>query len=154
MKGQETWTCRASMDWVYRAVAEELPRRNRYHRWREVRFQRSDDGGATWFEVPARLCLESRLKVPWFTIWPPAFIDDLRVVGGRLEAWYHDPEYEYEKAVLPFGLDRESIWRAVFLPARSCWRLERIRHLDFEGRDQHLRWEDTRHRPVDGPDEP
>jgi hypothetical protein len=131
--------CHVSASQVYKCITEEFSAANRFGQWRRAVVYGSFDAGKTWREVPAKLCLRSRLVAGLFTLWPPESVDEMRVERGLLTLIYHDKEYQYERAVLPFGLDRESVWEATLIAHNMRWRLERVRRLDFDGADAHLR---------------
>lgn len=139
---------RASDSEIYRCVSRDFGTVSDSGRWRGIHVFKSSDGGGTWQELPQKLCLRSLLTSKFLTSWPPEYGDELRVIDGQLVLVYHDREFEYERPILPFGLDRESLWRATYVANRSCWCLKRIRPLDFDGLDRHYRWEDVnRSRP-------
>lgn len=99
-----------------------------------IRIERvAPDGSSRW--LPMRLTWISRLKCAVLTQWPPETLDRLELVNGRVAIEYRDPWYEDEKTILPFDLDKESLWRATFDPTRERWSLTRIRTLDYGGKD-------------------
>jgi hypothetical protein len=127
---------------VYRTTAEELTNCND-GRWWKAHLYRSTDGGRTWSEIPLVLSGRS-LLARLLTHWPPQTIDQVEMSAGELSFLFHDREDTYEKAPLPLRRLDESLWRARSL-TNGRWRVEQIRQLDFEGEDQHFRWEDWEH---------
>lgn len=98
---------------------------------------RSDDGGASWNPVSMRLSLGSRVWNGLFATWPPEKVDELASAGPTsIVVTFRDEWIPFERPILPFGLDQESLWQAQYYPLRQHWRLLRIRTLDYEGSDK------------------
>lgn len=89
-------------------------------------------GEEDWTELSMSLTWWSRIAHSQFATWPPEGIDWISCEHGRLILQFRDRWVPYEKPVLPFGLDRESLWQAVYLHRTRSWSLRRIRHLDYE----------------------
>jgi hypothetical protein len=126
---------------AYMWTAEDLPEIGRSGEWSRARLYRSRDGGDHWDEVPLRLNWRSRLVARICTSWPPESIDDVRVIDQVLSITFHDRESEWERSPLPFRLGEESLWEASYDSDKACWNLRRLRRLDFDGQDRHLRSE-------------
>jgi hypothetical protein len=77
-----------------------------------------------------------RLRSRMMTAWPPETFDRLFVANGSLHLEYRDQWNPYERPVLPFGLDVESLWSAEYLSHERRWKLKRLRRLDYEGKDK------------------
>lgn len=98
---------------------------------------RSSDGAVSWTPVPMRLFLRSRLWNGLFATWPPEDIDELAPMGhSSVAIAFRDEWVPFERPILPFGLDQESLWQGQYDPRRQAWRLLRIRTLDYEGADK------------------
>jgi hypothetical protein len=116
---------------------------------------RSVDNGNTWTLLPLRLDLHTVIR-RWIAksahYWPPTFIDDL-VPGEneKISFTFHDPE-PWEGSS-PSDWDAPSVWRAIYLPPRRRWRLERVRRLDYDGIDAPLRYQDVRWLRTPPPDQ-
>ena len=120
-------------------TAEELPKRGPNGESSRARLYHSVDCGASWREVSLRLDLRSRVVAKFCTSWPPEIIDDVHLEKGTLWITFHDRESEGESSPLPFSLGDESIWKARYVPSRARWRLQRVRRLDYDGKDRHLK---------------
>ena len=95
----------------------------------------STDGGTTWHDLPMTLTWSARIAHGLFVTWPPEKIDRLVCEGDQVVLEFRDPWVPYEKPIMPWGLDRESLWQASYLKRVARWRLKRIRRLDYEGAD-------------------
>ena len=126
---------------VYMFTAEDLPARGPNGQSSRARLYRSTDDGASWHEIPLRLSWRSWPTAKLCTSWPPEAIDAVEVSKRDLTITFHDPESEYERSPLPFGLGDESLWSATYLSNSATWTLARIRRLDYDGKDQHYRLE-------------
>jgi hypothetical protein len=89
-----------------------------------------------WEALPIGLTWLSRVWHSMFTTWPPEHIDSIDCEHGRLSLQYRDTWVPYERPVMPFGLDRESVWKAEYCRRRQAWRLHRLQRLDYEGTDR------------------
>ena len=114
--------------------------------FRRALVSRSVDNGNTWTLLPLRLDLHSVIR-RWVAsmsarYWPPSFIDDL-VAGEheKISFTFHDPD-SWEGSS-PSDWDAPSVWRAIYVPRRRRWRLERVRRLDYEGTDAALVHQDA-----------
>ena len=128
---------------VYMCTATELTKRGPKGESKRALLYRSRDGGTTYSEVPLELSWHSFVAGRLFGTWPPESIDQIEVREGTVTITFHDREDSYERSPLPFRWGDESLWRACQLP-NERWRLERVRHLDYDGADSHLRWEDSK----------
>jgi hypothetical protein len=129
---------------MYRSSIEELPNSRVTGLSMRARLHRSSDAGVTWHELPLTLDFWSKIVAGTFTYWPPKFIDELVVTNGALSFTFHDPEDTWERPILPFKLDVESVWRAEYNAGSRKWRVRRVRHLDYDGADRNLREEDAK----------
>lgn len=110
-------------------------RRGEFRRYRVDIFE-STDGGRSWIDIPMKLAVASRVTRGLFATWPPESIDVLSCASGVLMIEFRDHWIPYERPVLPFRLDQESLWRATYDRERRRWKLKRLRHLDYEGSDK------------------
>jgi hypothetical protein len=149
---------RVSREEIYKFTSEDWQGRKRpkeSNQFRRAIIWRSLDNGQTWQEVPLRLDLRSRV-IRWMArgcyYWPPNFIDDLEPgERGRISIIFHDPD-PWEGSS-PSDWDAPSVWRAVYMPGKRRWRLERIRVLDYEGADADLKPRDAERLGTPPPDE-
>lgn len=94
-----------------------------------------DQNSRRWQEIATKLTSVSALLNQLAGTWPPQLVTAVSVSGENLVLSYVDPIIEYEKPVLPFGLDRESEWIATYFPKRRCWKLQRQAFLERKGAD-------------------
>lgn len=127
-------TCQAPNRYVYHAqISYDREYLERFNKDKFV-VRCSQDEGKTWTELPLQLDCWSRL-INWHDrTWPPEKMDCLFYENNQLVLEYRDPWVMHCKPFMPFGLDRESQWRAFYDPARQLWRLLRVRRLDYENR--------------------
>lgn len=92
--------------------------------------------GAPCRELPLPLDFASWVRYGWLGVWPPATFERVEVDDGSLVIEFRDPWIPFERPVLPFRYDQESLWKATYRRRRGRWRLERVRHLDYEGDDR------------------
>ena len=98
-------------------------------RFGEVRIFRALDGGRC-AEVKLNLSFLDRFLNPVIETWPPEELLSLRWEPEGLALYCADAGVPDEKPILPFGLDRDSVWRAVYVEACSRWRLSRLQSVD------------------------
>ena len=101
----------------------------------DTRIFEVDEHRGRWQELAMKLAPISAVLNQLIGTWPPQLVTAASVSGENIILSYVDPIQEYEKPVLPFGLDRESAWTATYYPKRRCWKLQRSRFLEEEGAD-------------------
>ena len=127
--------CRAPDGCVYAAEVLRLSPPGPLGEGSRIRILKKPADGEEWVELPLRLTWWSRLAHAMFASWPPEVIDVMTYEHGRLTVLFRDPWVPYEKPIMPFGLDRESLWEAVYMDRQRAWTLRRVRHLDYESGD-------------------
>lgn len=63
--------------------------------------------------------------------WPPERMLSIGEDGGSITVRFQDPWVPFEAPILPFGLDREGIWRARYQEESKRWSLVRERDVDL-----------------------
>lgn len=104
--------------------------------WSGVRIYFLEPETGIWENFPFRRKLSSRFGHAAFATWPPETFDRAYSQDGSLVLEFRDPCFAYDSPILPFGLDRESLWIAVLDRQSRSWRLRRKRFLDYGGADR------------------
>lgn len=95
----------------------------------DVRIIRVSSGGQC-SNVKLTLSFSDRFFNLIIDSWPPEELLGLSWEPEGLALYYADTGVPDEKPILPFGLDRDSVWRAVYVEACSRWRLSRLQGFD------------------------
>ena len=101
----------------------------------QISFVFSTDSGQSWETLSAALHWRSRIWNGLFASWPPEHLEEMSWRDNRLEIVTRDSWIPYEKPILPFRLDQESYWKAVFESRSNSWKLTRINYVDYEAPD-------------------
>jgi len=70
-------------------------------------------GKDVWETIPLDLSWKSMISGNIFTSWPPEYFDSVVVENNILICGFHDQLNNYERSILPWELDAESLWKAV-----------------------------------------
>jgi hypothetical protein len=88
----------------------------------------SKDGGESWGRLKFKLSFKSCCRLYFNNNWPPAQIDKIEQRGDTVCIVYKDPSIPFDKPMMPWGLDKESEWRATYNKNSQRWILD---HLGF-----------------------
>ncbi len=121
-------------EYVVKVVPLEMP--GPRGEWSRIKVLKQIIGSEDWEELPMQLTYWSRLFHSMFTSWPPEDIDRISCERGRLILQYRDRWISYEKPILPWGLDRESLWEGEYVDLKRVWKLRRVQRLDYERGDE------------------
>jgi hypothetical protein len=128
------WCVHGGSEYVVTVVPLEIPGpRGEQSR---IKVLRTIVGSDDWEELPMQLTYWSRFAKSIFTNWPPEDIDRVSCEQGRLILRYRDRWVPYEKPIMPFGLDRESLWEGEYIARKRAWKLRRVQRLDYESGDE------------------